>query len=379
MKTIVHVAASLLLLPVALSSAEEAASTPSRVAFAPDGRTLAVVGKAAGSPSLELWDVAARRRLWRVPLAGASRGLAWADAKALLVASGPAVMVIDPASGKTTRSLEPHGKGVVAIALTRDGKTLATASDERALLLRDWKADRVVAKCEGEVGEVGHVVFSPDGKQVLAASGNAARLWDTGTGKRLREFSPGPFHLSSVGFMGGDVVTGGYDGGVRVWGEGDGKPRMVFRGTGGVDGVTLSPDGRLLAAWGYSRSVAIYDINTVPPDAKTVGRLKELLARLDDDSYETREKASRDFRSVGFVAEKALRQAVESSPSPEVCIRARVLHQALFSEPRHLKGHTGRVRDAAFSGDGKTLASCSDDGTVRLWDPASGKEMARLP
>jgi WD40 repeat protein len=37
-----------------------------------------------------------------------------------------------------------------------------------------------------------------------------------------------------------------------------------------------------------------------------------------------------------------------------------------------LEGHSGWVRAVAFSHDGKQLASCSDDGTVRLWDPATG-------
>lgn len=38
-----------------------------------------------------------------------------------------------------------------------------------------------------------------------------------------------------------------------------------------------------------------------------------------------------------------------------------------------LKGHKGRVNAAAFSPDGKTLASASRDETVKLWDTATGK------
>ena len=43
-----------------------------------------------------------------------------------------------------------------------------------------------------------------------------------------------------------------------------------------------------------------------------------------------------------------------------------------------LNGHTGAVDSVAFSPDGKTLASGSDDSTIKLWDVATGKERTTL-
>src|SRR5437870_5538148 len=46
----------------------------------------------------------------------------------------------------------------------------------------------------------------------------------------------------------------------------------------------------------------------------------------------------------------------------------------LAQTPTEFKGHDGLVFSVAFSNDGKTLATASFDGTVKLWDYSTGKE-----
>ena len=54
------------------------------------------------------------------------------------------------------------------------------------------------------------------------------------------------------------------------------------------------------------------------------------------------------------------------------------LNSAIDDSIFTLSGHSGNVRSVAFSPDGSQIVSGSIDRTVRIWDVASGEELAIL-
>jgi WD40 repeat protein len=175
------------------------------------------------------------------------------------------------------------------------------------------------------------------------------------------------------------VLTGSYDGTTRVWDAETGGQRARFSGTGGVQQLAISAAARTLAVCGTGRELNLFDLTLTEPSGADRARIRALLEKLDDDSYEVREATSAELLRLGFVAEAELRRAAKEAKSAEVRIRARRLRQEMLSRPRAtLRGHTDAVEGLAFTPDGKLLASAGRDGTVRLWELPAGQEVARL-
>jgi WD40 repeat protein len=74
-------------------------------------------------------------------------------------------------------------------------------------------------------------------------------------------------------------------------------------------------------------------------------------------------------------AGKILQSQQASNPSGLNALQEALNHR---SEYNRLEGHQGSVRSMSFSPDGKILASSSDDGTIKLWNTKTGKEIRTL-
>jgi WD40 repeat protein len=372
---------SLLLLPASGSAADP--SPVRSVAFSPDGKWLAATTGDPKQPgSVVLWDSALRSIRWQHAEAGDVPAVSFSpDSQTFVIACSDGARLLRASDGTLQRTL-PHPQEVRAVTFAPDGRRLATACADRRLRVWDLATATVTTTCTGHRERIITLSFSPDGRALLTAAGSeGARLWDAGSGAELRTLKPSSFYTSCARFTpdGGWLLVGIYDGTTRLYNAATGQERARFTGTGGVEDVAFSPAAHTLAIAGYRRSLALFDLTFDRPRGADLERLRALLARLDDDSYEVREAASQQLLQMGFLAEADLERAAHEATSVEVRIRSRRIRKEMLAKPRALlRGHTDEVTSLAFCADVKLLATGSRDGTVRLWDVATLKEVARL-
>ena len=88
------------------------------------------------------------------------------------------------AQQKVTRTLKGHRKYVYSIAISPNGKTLASASDDKSIKLWNLSTGACTDTLHGHTDAVLCVTFGPDGKTLASGSAdNTIRLWQVNTGK----------------------------------------------------------------------------------------------------------------------------------------------------------------------------------------------------
>lgn len=254
-------------------------------------------------------------------------------------------------TGKVQQSLQSVGFTVLHVEFNRDGTRLLSAGSlqseqtllsERHVQLWDAQSGRLLHTLE-HLFPVTMATFSPDGSQIVVATGSTIRLWQTDSGADAMEpISVGGTVIDVLFSPDGQrLVTVDLEGAVRVWDASTGQlavsPEaidMTFR--------AVSPDARRAAAIGpRGEAIQVYDLTTGEPLTQPLSHELEI-------------------NDVEFSADG--RMVVTSSRD-----RTARVWQVETGHLLAVLRHAAAVVSATFSGDGQRVASLDADGMVRLW------------
>lgn len=179
------------------------------------------------------------------------------------------VAVLPPAVAQPAPT-KAHAALVHAVAVSPDGKTLATAGFDNAVKLWDIAPDGTLKEKKvlaGHTGPVYAVAFHPTDPKVVATASQdkTARIWDAADGKVKFELKTHTDIVDAVAFApdGKTLATAGADKSVKLWNPADGKElKTLGAHDGSVYSLAFSPDGKLLASAGAGKDslVKVWDV-----------------------------------------------------------------------------------------------------------------------
>ncbi len=254
------------------------------VAFSPDGKTLAAGGGGSfpGDHGLvKLWDVPTakqrttlvRHRGWITFLTVTPGG------KTLVTASdGPQkVRLWDLTTGEEQGILNGNN----AVAVSPDGKTLASGGDDATVRLWDIATQKELAALKAITSGLGALAFSPDGKMLATAGGTKvndqpvaeAKIWSVSTHGELASLDVPNKCIHGLAFSpsGSILATCGDDQMVRLWDTKEFKQIAALQGHDDtVWSVAFSPDGKTLASGSADGTFKLWDLQPgTPPEIAT--------------------------------------------------------------------------------------------------------------
>ena len=163
--------------------------------------------------------------------------------------------------------IDDHKEEVNAVAWTPDGQTALSASADRTI--QEWKLDvqanvhkLVKTRTLKTSTPVRALVLGPD-KLIEAGDDGVLRMRELATGNVVFSFKGHHDIVQSLALHGTTLVSGSYDGDVRVWDmAGRSLVRTIPRSFGDDDALALSADGKRIAVGGDNGVIRLFDVDT---------------------------------------------------------------------------------------------------------------------
>jgi WD40 repeat protein len=374
----------------------------SSLQFSSDLRLLLVTSQ---SRAARLIDV----RSGRIVRAFGHQGFVYAsafspDGKRVVTGSADhTARVWDVRTGRLLHVLGTAFDAILAVAFSSDGRLVAAASSDGVARVYDAHSGVRLVLLNGHATAVTAVEFSPDAKTIVTGSSDrTARIWTTDTGRLLRTLTGHVDSVTAAYFIssGKRAVTAGPDGTVRVWDSGNAPDLMpVIRQKDGITALGVSADGSQLLvgdaagrarAWSIARRRFLHGVRLAAPVTGVVFGPRGVIGvaapdRAVDFSVAAGITVTAGDYGIRVRGAKSLllqppSNTISIALSPDAQLLAagaadgtiRVWNPKTGKLVRTLSGHHDEVLSVAFSADGKALLSGSRDGDARFWNLSSG-------
>jgi cytochrome c len=162
-----------------------------------------------------------------------------------------------PGTGAPTATIHAHAAPIAGLAASADGRRLASAAWDETIQVMDLGTGmRQVLR--GHAGNVNGVAFAPDGRTLVSAGYDATvRAWSADDGRSVAVWRL-PTPVSGIATApDGEILAAGSDGRVYSMGENGRVTRTIGAQDHPITAVSVSGDGRLLAAAGTKGEVTL--------------------------------------------------------------------------------------------------------------------------
>lgn len=275
----------------------------------------------------------------------------------LTVGNDEQAILWDPitAEKKATYGISMQANVFMAGILDKDPEPTQIANHQEEDFLTAFVKGKFIHNIDGY--RISTSLFDYNHRGLLFADNYFLDIHGSGQEKGvLQQLFPNHKDLcSAVRFLGDDqLVTGSYDGTVKIWDIKSGKMLRSFAGHKGKVtsiAVHLSGYGRFLLTGGEDKLIKRWDLNSMEPIVKLAPQESSILD-------------------------------VNISPDGNLLLQAcgnqiaRLLETKTGKAIYRLEGHQDDVRLVRFSPDGSLILTASRDKTAKIWETASGKLLA---